>query len=182
MSLHECRVYDDQGRLKQTVQFRQVTEKYWQTFFVEHGEYTRLPGDRTGGKQRTYNIECVFCKNKAEVRRKYAKYCSALCKGRANSKKKKARLDEAAGRRYTLKCKLCEKYWKAVKPNYKYCGDACKAEANLLKSKRFSEKSKANLIKRKLEVAQRKEEVFQREHQATLERSAAGETHPVQGI
>ena len=182
MALHECRIYDGKGKLKTTVGFKQINEKYWQQFYIENASYVSVPDLATQDwvkRKQSFTITCKVCKKEAQAIRRNTRYCSPLCKGRRARVKKEIRLDEAAGRRYTLKCKICEKDWKAVKPNYKYCGPECKREANNLKNRRAGEKSKANIAKRKLELAERKEKILQRQHQAALDGSKAGEAHSV---
>lgn len=180
MSLHECRIYDGTGKLKQTVGYTEVNEKYWYTFLVEHADYAQLPAHLKQGKQRSYTITCKVCKKEAQAIRKHAKYCSSLCKGRRGLEQKKARLDAAAGRKYALKCKICEKDWKSIRPTYKYCSPKCKTDANNEKNRRASENSKTHLAQRKLELIKRKKKILQFEHSPSLEGGEVREAHSVQ--
>jgi len=180
MSLHECRIYDGKGKLKQTVGFKQVTTQYWQQFTLETADYVQMPGELTKGKKRAYTIECKFCEKKAKVIRRHSKYCSQECKGKAAYKKKQARLEASAKKRYTVKCKICKKDWQAIKPNMKYCGKDCKQMANILKNRRASERAKINLARRKSEIAEREEKIFQRKLSTAPEGSQDGQAHPVQ--
>tara|TARA_R110000787_G_scaffold217427_1_gene326271 strand:+ start:183 stop:731 length:549 start_codon:yes stop_codon:yes gene_type:complete len=182
MALHECKIYDGKGKLKQTVGFKQINEKYWQQFYIENASYVNVPDLATQTwvkRKQSYTIKCKVCKKEAQAIRKNTRYCSPLCKGRRARVKKEARLEEAAARRYNVKCKICEKDWQAVKPNYKYCGTECKREANNLKNRRAGEKSKANIAKRKLELAECKAQILQRQHSPTSKGGEVREAHPV---
>lgn len=179
MSLYECRVYDAKGKLKETVGFKMVTEKYWQQFTLETADYVDMPSNLTNGKKRMYTIECSFCKKTVKVVRKHAKYCTPQCKGEAAYAIQKARIERAASRRYTLKCVICEKEWQALKPYSKYCNVVCKKKQRLYQMRRKGEQIKANLIGRKLEVARRQKKIFQRELSTAPEGSQDGQAHSV---
>ena len=194
MSLHECKIYDGNGKLKKTIASENISKDYWAAFTLESAEYVyfdnsdpEIPagyvsaGLHLGGakKKRLYTIECSFCKKTVKAIRRHAKFCSPQCKGEAAYAIKKARLEKAAGRRYTIKCKICNKEWQAKKSYTKYCSAACKKESRHLLMRRTGEQIKASLAKRKLEIAQRKEEILQREHSPSSERGEVREAHSV---
>lgn len=192
MSLHECKIYDSSGTLKDTIGLERISKDYWDAFSTESAEYVTFDyTDADEGvnlsekifkrtqKKRLYTIECSFCKKTVKAIRRHAKFCSPQCKGEAAYAIKKARLEKAAGRRYTIQCKICEKKWQATKSYSKYCSAACRKESRHLLMRRTGEQIKTNLAQRKLEIDERKEKIFQREREASLKRSEAREAHSV---
>lgn len=192
MSLHECKIYDGTGKLKKTIASENISKDFWEAFSTESAEYVNFDYTATDEgvnlsekivkrpqKKRLYTIECSFCKKTVKAIRKHAKFCSPQCKGEAAYAIKKARLEQAAGRRYAIKCKICNKEWQAKKSYTKYCSAACKKESRHLLMRRTGEQIKASLAQRKLEIAQRKEEILQREHSPSSEGSEVREAHPV---
>ena len=132
MALHECKIYDGKGKLKTTVGFKQINEKYWQQFYIENASYINVPDLATQNwvkRKQSFTITCKVCKKEAQAIRRNTR-------------------------------QICEKDWQAPKPNYKYCGTECKREANNLKNRRAGEKSKANIAKRKLELAECKTQIL----------------------
>ena len=189
MALHECKIYDSSGKLKETIGFERISQDYWEAFTLESAEYVNFDYNdaeepehlRGVKKKRLYTIECSFCKKTVRAIRRHAKFCNSTCKGEAAYAIKKARLEKVAGRRYTIKCKICEKEWQAKKSYTKYCSATCKRKSRHFLMRRTGEHIKASLAKRKLEIAEREKKILQRELAPTSTRSEARQTHPVSG-
>ena len=189
MSLHQCKIYDGTGKLKKTIASENISKDYWEAFTLESAEYVNFdyndaeePEHLRGlKKKRLYTIECSFCQKTVRAIRRHAKFCSSTCKGEAAYAIKKARLEQAAGRRYTIKCKICEKEWQAKKSYTKYCSAACKRKSRHFLMRRTGEQIKASLAQRKLEIAEREKKILQREREATFKRSEVREAHSVSG-
>ena len=185
--IYPVTVYDADGNIKQVITGQDLITRYWK--HLEH-QFERPDADsgttdplahlRKGPPKKTFRKVCVYtkCKRAFLGSSGRSKYCSEKCR------KAIYRLRNPLVGESTLNCMMegCGKEFKSRYSHGKYCSPVCTKQANTLKSRRASERAKANILKRKLENARREKEILQRQHTATLEGSEVREACIVQAV
>lgn len=189
--IYPVTVYDADGNVKQVITGQDLITRYWK--HLEHqferpdagvADLLTQPGIATyvrkGPPKKTFHKVCGYskCKRAFLGSSGRSKYCSKKCR------KAIYRLRNPLVGESTLNCMMegCGKEFKSRYSHGKYCSPVCTKQANTLKSRRASERAKANILKRKLENARREKEILQRQHTATLEGSEVREACIVQAV